>query len=166
MSKVVSDGIQVKGQWRIIVQRPDGSESDSGWIDNTIMKTARLKILERLANDSPTNLFATHIAIGDGSNTITETDSILQNEVVRVAKTSSNAALNESGNPSLSVVTTFPQDSIPSLPRTLTRLGLFMDATSTPNSGVLLSHVSADIDVNTSLDVVFVEFRLVLLNQA
>jgi len=125
-------------------------------VKNLVPKIARTKIADRLTNATPdSDLLISHIAIGDDVTAPADGDLILGNETARNAVTS----LAHSDD----IATTSTVFAAGTATGTHKEAGIFIEGTSTVDTGILLSHVAVDITV-AALDSLFIDWRLTISN--
>lgn len=128
--------ITAKGHW--LIEGSDGSRYE--W-DNVVVQGFFTAVISRL-NGGIDALNVTHIATGTGTNTAAKSDTALQAEYFRKAL-SSKSTTSSTFVAKLSLA---PSESV----TTIRELGVFINATDTPGSGVLLSRCNVNIVKNAS----------------
>ena len=110
---------------------------------NIVPTTGRSAIINNIFNVSPTNtLLANYVALGSGTNAPANTDTQLQTETYR------NLVASRSEDNNIGYLTGFFNAT--ETTGTYREAGIFMNATATANSGVLLSRVAINITKSSS----------------
>ncbi len=145
--------VGVAGQVTVRVFGPDGKLKQSVTKKNLVVTAGLTQLANRIANVVPaTTGLVNYFGVGTGTNAPSAGDTTLQTENAR-KQVSSRA--NVDNIASISVV--FGAGEVPT--STLKEVGMFIDATATPDSGTLFARQNIDIGV-TALDSVFIDWRL------
>ena len=143
------------GVYRFTIENEDGSKEEK-WYHNIIPTVCLELIANHFTDASPANqMLITHAALGDDDTPVSITDTTLGNEVYRNAiasKTSSNGIIYATAFFSQTEVT-----------GSFKECGIFADGTSSPNTGVLISHVNIDVN-KSNVQKLTIDYTIELLN--
>jgi hypothetical protein len=98
---MINDSIEVTGELKLTLTRPDGHVKHEVIIPNLVVTTGKNYIASRIKDASATAM--THMAIGTGSTAAAAGDTALGSEAGRVALTSTTVSTNN-----IAYVATFP----------------------------------------------------------
>jgi hypothetical protein len=98
---MINDSIEVTGELKLTLTRPDGHVKHEVIIPNLVVTTGKNYIASRIKDASATAM--THMAIGTGSTAAAAADTALGSEAGRVALTSTTVSTNN-----IAYVATFP----------------------------------------------------------
>lgn len=89
---MINDSIEVTGELKLTLTRPDGHVKHEVIIPNLVVTTGKNYIASRIKDASATAM--THMAIGTGSTAAAASDTALGSEAGRVALTSTTVSTN------------------------------------------------------------------------
>lgn len=135
----MNDKITLKGLWKFTIRdKKTGKIKRVQTYENIIPTVGRTMIANNLANVSPTNnMLVNYFAVGTGTTAPANGDTALETEVYRneiASRTNGNNVAYFTG-----FIAAAEDDG------TYREAGLFCDASATPDSGVLLSHVAINV---------------------
>jgi hypothetical protein len=140
----MKESITLKGHYRFTKRNIYTGEITGVYeYDNIIPTVGRSAIVNNIFNVAPTyDLLANYVALGSGTNVPANGDTTLQTEVYR------NLVASRSEDNNIGYLTGF--FSATETDGTYREAGVFMNATSIANSGVLLSRVAINITKSSS----------------
>lgn len=151
----MSDGIKIKGMFRITISEDDRIVGDSGWRENQVTNLGFNQYLVMSLGSIAGSKYITHLALGTGAAPATG-DTTLSGEVTKRAAVT---AATSSGSKTLRLTATFASsDSFVTATRNISNIGLF----NTSSGGTLFagntytsSSCATNQNVNATYDVIF-----------
>lgn len=142
-----------RGNVHVIVRGQDGEIKHDAYHKNVVCDAGLTLFANRGTHSSPTSdCLIDYISVGTDVTAPLAADTLLGVETARKAVLS-----RTSDGTVMAISTTFAAGEVPT--STIKELGLWIDATATLDTGVLLAHV-ADSFAVTALDSVFVDWRI------
>lgn len=140
----IKENINVVGIWNAVVKKATGETVSSNVYKNLIPTVGRTAMAVQHAGNATADMKLTHIAVGDDATAPANSDTKLGNETARKALGSATNIANES-----SVAAFFAAGEATGTHR---EFGAFGDgntttASLTSDSGILYSHVTANVSV-------------------
>ena len=147
---------RLKGHWTIEV-RKNGELVDTIEIDNQLTEAYRNGVLGHIAGvSSPLDLEIKYLAVGTDSTPATAQDTALGAEIFRSVPTAKTVV--GTYTQTFWVLTTAQAND------TLREIGVFIgDASSTPNSGTLMSRINITLEKNDTMEVTFIRKDYVII---
>ena len=147
--------IRLKGHWTIEV-RKNGELVDTIEIDNQLTEAYRNAVLGHLAGTSDIALEIKYLAVGTDNTPATAQDTALGAEIFRSVPTAKTVV--GTYTQTFWVLTTAQAND------TLREIGVFIgNASSTPNSGTLMSRIVIALEKNDTMEVTFIRKDYVLI---
>lgn len=142
------EGLRLKGHWTIEI-REHGKLVCTIERDNQLTNLYKNSVLNQLKGNSFNSLDILYFAVGTGSTTAQATDTQLVSELYRGVPTQKTLATD--------YVQTIWVLSTDIANAHLREIGVFAgNATSTPNSGTMLSRINIDIEKTQSMEITFI----------
>lgn len=144
----MNEGLRLKGHWTIEI-REHGKLVCTFELDNQLTNAYKNSVLNQLKGNTFNSLDILYFAVGTGSNPAQASDTQLQAELYR-------------GVPTQKSLTTDYVQTIWILSNDiandhLREIGVFAgNATSSPNSGIMLSRINIDIEKTQSMEITFI----------
>lgn len=131
----VSEGIKMKGMFRVHIANPDGSiAGDSGWRKNQITNDGMNQYVVMSLGSISGSKFITHMAIGTGGAPAASDTALVGEQSVRAAVT----AATTTGSKTLNLLATFASAaSFVTASKNISNIGLFN--TSTAATGTIFA---------------------------
>ena len=146
--KITKEGLCLKGHWTIDI-RENGRLIKRIEQDNQLTNAYRDSVLNQLKGNAFTSLNILYLALGTGSTPAQSGDTQLGTEIYRSVPTQKSIVGNY-----MQTIWVIPTD-VANVH--LREIGVFAgSATSSPNSGTMLSRVNIDIDKTSSMEITFI----------
>ena len=153
--KITKEGLRLKGHWTIDI-RENGKLVKRIEKDNQLTNAYRDSVLNQLKGNAFNSLDILYLAVGTGSVQAQSTDTILDAEVFRSVPTQKSIVGNY-----MQTIWVIPNDLAN---EHLREIGVFAgEATSTPDSGTMLSRINIDIDKTSSMEITFIRRDYVII---
>ena len=142
------EGLRLKGHWTIEI-REHGKLVCTIEMDNQLTNAYKNSVLNQLKGNSFDSLDILYLAVGTGSTEAQATDTQLVSELYRGVPTQKTLVTD--------YVQTIWVLSTDIANAHLREIGVFAgNATSTPNSGTMLSRINIDIEKTQSMEITFI----------
>lgn len=152
---IVKEGLKLKGHW-IIDIKENGKLIRRIERDNQLTIGYRDAILHQLKGDLFTSLDILYLAVGTGDTPAQASDTHLATEIFRSMPTQKSIIGNY-----LQTIWVIPPDSANAYIR---EIGVFAgDATTTPDSGTMISRINLNIEKTESMEITFIRRDYVLI---
>ena len=153
--KTTSEGLRLKGHWTIDI-RQNGRLIKRIEKDNQLTNAYRDSVLNQLKGNAFTSLDILYLAIGKGSTPAQASDTTLVDEIYRSVPTQKSIIGNY-----VQTIWVIPTDIANDH---LREIGVFAgNATSTPDSGTMLSRMNIDIEKTPSMELTFIRRDYVMI---
>lgn len=144
----MKERLGLKGHWTIVI-RQDGRVIRTVEIDNQLTNLYQHSVLDQLKGNEFASLEIKYFAVGVGTTLATAEDTQLEDEQFRSVPTSKT--IMDGYLQTIWVLTTEQANF------RIREIGVFAgDATSTVDSGTLLSRISVDIEKTENLEITFI----------
>ncbi len=156
IKKQVKDSVGFLGTYRTELVDLITGKKTVKYYNNVVPIVARTLIANNLTDPTPDNdMLINYVGLGDDDTAVDEADTILGNEVYR------NEVFSKTNSAHVAFVTgAFTQTETDG---TYKEAGIFADASGTPDSGILISHVNIDV-TKTNTQKLTVDWTLTLLS--